>query len=133
MSAIPCRYFSCSVLRRCRVRRATSPHIIIMCSIIAPPGILLPKLCLEFIYYYDEFASYISPTGVTLQGEYQISPTPSSRADLQAVFPGFIGDYQDVWDDYFPTEQAVAAWIGIGVYPDVSTHNGDDCTTPITY
>jgi hypothetical protein len=42
-----------------------------------------------------------------------------------------MGDYQDVWDDYFAGEQALVAWIGIGIFN--STTNGDDCETLVSY
>jgi hypothetical protein len=81
-------------------------------------------------YYYDEYAASITASGSLLQ-TITLSPS-SSNPNLQNVFPGFLGDYQDVWDDLYASEQVVSAWIGVRINGSTSD-NGDDCVTPVSY
>jgi hypothetical protein len=80
---------------------------------------------------YDENVASVSATGTLLQ-TVTVSPH-SSISNQQSFQPGFLGDYQDVWDDNFAgVESALGAWVGQGISPSTDT-NSDECGTPISY
>jgi hypothetical protein len=73
---------------------------------------------------YHQYFSYLTPDGVRVHPDVQMSVTASNPTPLPDFgFAGrrFIGDYQEVWEDSYPEgERATAGWIAIiSNYTDV--------------
>jgi hypothetical protein len=78
---------------------------------------------------YDEYAAYITPNGTSIQPNLKLSTFQSNPQNSGSYYPGFIGDYQDVWDDYYPDgESATSAWIAV-----LGTGPSEDYLTRIFY
>ena len=63
---------------------------------------------------YNEYMARIASTGSPLQANTLVSTFQSDPTKYTGHYPGFIGDYHDIWDQTISNiDNYFSAWVGI--------------------